>query len=248
MTARKRRPNIRRSPITRSKWDKMLAAYRERPTIKHVSQAGEVGMKTARRAVNEGWPDLNLPPFIELAASGSNVHKEMAVMRESWEESALTQGEAARMAAEEGLAARITMDAAVRSMRMSQTYAERILEKIDEGEMIIPEKVTPRLVQSLIRSMESASNIVEKAMKIERMRAGEPEKTLGIQIGIMLEKCTLEELSEVASTGHMPARVLGHREAVKEAVAPPIDAEFEESDTVDNGEGNEADEPGYGEE
>lgn len=231
MTAPKKRTNVRRSPITRSKWDKMLAAYRERPTIKNVALAGDVGTKTAKRAIREGWPDLSLPPFIELATSGTNVHKEMAVYRESWEEAAMTKGEATRRAAEEGMAARITMDAAVRSMRMTQGYAERVLEKIDNGDLLIPEKITPRLVGSLVRSMESAANIVEKAMRIERMRAGEPEAVLGIQIGMMLERCNEEELEYVMRTGAIPARIIGQREAATQAVKEEaIDAEYTEQE------------------
>ncbi len=230
MATKRRVPNVRRSPITRSKWDAMLAAYRERPTIKNVMATGKVGAKTAKRAINEGWPDLSLPPFIELMSGGTSVHKEMARMRESWEEAALTQGEAARQAAEEAMAARVTMDSALRAVRMSQGYAAAILEKIEQGETLIPEKVTPKLVQSLIRSMESAANIVEKAMKIERLRAGEPEAVLGIQIGILLERCTDAELEVVEKTGEIPRRILGHKEAIKVSTEDVIDAEFEKTE------------------
>ena len=84
MGSRRDAPNLRNYSVTRSQWDKMLAAYRERPTIKSVMAAGEVGKRIARRAVMEGWPDLSLPPFVEVVVSGSTVHKEMAVLRESW--------------------------------------------------------------------------------------------------------------------------------------------------------------------
>jgi hypothetical protein len=185
-------------------------------------QAGGVGYKTAKRAISEGWPDLSLPPFAELQA-GTSVHKEMALTRESWEEAAITKGEAARQAAEEAMAARITMDAAIRSMRMSQGYAARILEKIEEGDALIPEKITPRIVLALVNAMNTAAGTVEKAMKIERMRQGEPEKILGIQIGMLIERCSLEELEATAATGDVPARVLGQREVVKTLVSEVAD-------------------------
>jgi hypothetical protein len=227
-----RRSNIRRSPITRTKWDKMLAAYRERPTVKSVRDAGEVGVKVAKRAINTGWPDMNLPPFIELATPGTSVHKEMALMRESWQESAIVQGEAARHAAEESMAARVVMDAAMKSMKMSLDYAQRVMDQMQETGVILPSVVTPKTINALVKSMESAANIVEKAMKIERMRLGEPDKTLGIQIGIMLDRCTDEELESVERTGDLPARILGQREVVARIVQEDKDGDEQTVDVL----------------
>ena len=106
------------SRISRPVWDKMLAAYRERPQIKHVMQAAGVGKKMARRAIMEGWPDHSLPPFVELEAGGTSVHKEMAKLRETWQEAEITRGEAARQAAEKAMAARTTMAMAFQRIRL----------------------------------------------------------------------------------------------------------------------------------
>lgn len=218
---RKRAPNLRSCPITRSQWDKMLSAYRERATIKNVMEAGGVGKRVARRAVMEGWPDHNLPPFVELASSGTTVHKEMARLRESWEESATTQGEAARMAAEQAQAARITMASALQATQLSQQMAQQMMEKLNNGECAFPEDLTPKIVQQVVRSLDTSAAIVEKAIKIEKMRTGEPEAQLGIQIGIMLERCNDDELDIVIKTGHLPDRLLDQRRLV---VATPTEA------------------------
>jgi hypothetical protein len=199
----------------------MLAAYRERATIKNVMEAGGVGKRVARRAVMEGWPDHNLPPFVELASSGTSVHKEMARIRESWEDAATTQGEAARMAAEQAMAARVTMDSALQATRLSQKLAVEMMEKLERGECAFPDELTPKVVQQVVRSLDTSAAIVEKAIKIEKMRTGEPEAQLGIQIGIMLERCNEDELEIVIKTGHLPDRLLDQRRLI---VATPDEA------------------------
>jgi hypothetical protein len=214
-----------RSSFDRRQWDKMLAAYRDRPTVKHVMAAGDVGRRIARRAIMEGWPDLNLPAFVELAADGTSVHKEMAKLRETWEESAVTQGEAARMAAEQAMAARVTMGSAMKAMRLSQCMADKMLEKIERGELAMPEELTPQVVRQVVASMDSAASIVKKAIEIEQARAGEPEANLGMQIGIMIERCSETELEDIIRTGHMPDRLLDQRRMVSSHLSDTSSAE-----------------------
>lgn len=224
MGSRRSSPNLRNYSVTRSQWDKMLAAYRERPTIKSVMAAGGVGKRIARRAVMEGWPDLSLPPFIELMSSGTTVHKEMAVLRESWEEAAITKGEAARQAAEEAMAARLAMKSAIQSAQLAHQYAEKVLGLLNNVELSV-EDVTPKLVYQLVRTMESSNATLEKAMKIEQMQMGKPEQVLGIQIGILLERCNDSELEVVVTTGELPSRILDQRKRVIEAVSEESKAE-----------------------
>jgi hypothetical protein len=196
----------------------MLAAYRERPTIQSVMEAG-VGKRIARRAIMEGWPDLSLPPFIELLSSGTSVHKEMAVMRENWQEAAVVQGEAARMAAEQAMAARISMAAALQSSRLAQGYAALALKKLEAGELALPEEITPKVLQSIVTSLEKSAAVVERAVRIQHMQAGEPEAVLDSQIIVLINQCKDDELDGVIATGCVPGRLLDHRRRVIDAVS-----------------------------
>jgi uncharacterized protein (UPF0147 family) len=183
--------------------------------------AGGVGKRIARRAVMLGWPNQSLPPFIELMVTGSTVHKEMAVFRDSWEEAAVTKGEAARQAAEEAMAARISMKSALQSAKMSQMYAAKVIEKLEADDFEMPE-ISPKLIYQIIRSLESSTTVVEKAMKIEQMQMGRPENILGIEIGILLERCSNEELEAMAGSGELPDRILDQRRRVVEAVGTSV--------------------------
>lgn len=203
------------SRISRPVWDKMLAAYRERPQIKHVMEAAGVGKKMARRAIMEGWPDHSLPPFVELEAGGTSVHKEMAKLRETWEESEITRGEAARQAAEEAMAARYTMGMALETMKLNRKVLAKIMEKIEDDTIPIPEEMTPKILYQLTKSMDTAAAVVQKALDVERKRMGEPEQVLGIQIGLLLDHCEDSELLVVMQTGDIPKRLLDQRTGSK---------------------------------
>lgn len=218
MGSRRSIPNIRRSSITRTQWDKMLAAYRERPTIQSVMAAG-AGKRIARRAIMEGWPDLSLPPFIELLSSGTSVHKEMAVMRETWQEAAVTQGEATRLAAEEAMAARVSMSAALQASRLAQGYASMLLKKLENGELSLPEEITPKVMQQIVMALDRSAAVVERAVRIERLRTGEPEATLGSSIIVLINQCKEDELESVIATGTVPSRLLDQRRRVIDAVS-----------------------------
>jgi hypothetical protein len=208
--------NLRRSPITRKLWDKMLAAYKERATIKHICDNTDAGRKLATRAVREGWPEMGLPSFIEVLGtkgnSGTTVLKEMATTRASWEDTAMEKGEAARQAAEEALAARTVMSSSLNVLKKLERYADKIIDAaILEG---APEEVTPKHVQQVISAIERTTAITERAMRIERMRAGEPEQVLGLMLGQLLDRCNQGDLVYVVQTGHMPSHLVDQRRTV----------------------------------
>lgn len=219
----KRRPKV--CPITRKQWDDMYLAWRKRPSVQSVMDGGGVGRRIATRAINVGWPDASLPPFSELLKGSPSVHREMQAYREQWEEAALQKGEAARQAAEEAMAARISMSAALKASRMAQGYAAQVLEKLEQGQAYIPDDITPKVIYQIVRSLESSATVVEKAMKVEQMRASKPEEVLGIEIGILLERCTDDELNVVTKSGHLPARIVSQRKAIQSHIGT-----FDESD------------------
>lgn len=219
----------KRCPITRSQWDKMLTAYREKPTIKYVMEAGGCGKRAARRAIMEGWPDHGYPPFTELGGEAAAIHKEMSVFRQSWADADVTRGEAARQAAEEAMAARISMDAALKASRLAQGYAAKVLERLEQDpEAMIPDDITPKVVLQLCTSLEKSATVVEKAMKIEQMRAGKPEAVLGVEIGILIDRCSDDELEIVATSGELPARIIDTRRNIR-AMAATAANEAEET-------------------
>ena len=159
----------------------------------------------------EGWPDLGLLPFVELVSSGTSVHKEMAVRRESWQESAIVQGEAARQAAEEVAAAKICQTASMHAMNLASKAAEKLLERLSDGEDPIPEEISLMDINRVLKALNTASEIAKRTFDVQRTAMGSPEDQLGDAIGKLLSGCDDDELEVIIETGHIPDRLLDHR-------------------------------------
>jgi len=236
--------NLRRSPITRKLWDKMLAAYRERATIKHVCEKAGVGRKMATRGIREGWPEMGLPSFVEALGtkgnSGTTVHREMAATRANWEDTAMEQGEAARQAAEEALAARTIMKSSLDALKKLERYANKVLDAAASSG--IPEEITPKHVQQVVSALERVTAITERAIRIERMRATEPEQILGAILGQLLERCDQQDLLFVVQTGHMPSHLVDQRRTVMAQIATGGETDAEAA-ALDSARGSVIDVP-----
>lgn len=206
----------RRPSVSDEVWEQMLAAYRDEPTIKHVMEATGVGKRVARRAIQEGWPDHGLSPFRELDHSQVATLKEAARYRQRHEDGILATCEATRIAAEETMAARIVMDAALKSMRVSQEYAAAALKWLQDNKFPMPEDgLEPKHIAQLVKSLRDSTETLHTALEIIHQRTGRPGDTLNLNIAVLLDQCADEDLEEVAATGHVPGRVLDHRSLVR---------------------------------
>jgi len=97
-------------------------------------------------------------------------------------------------------------DAAVR-------VAGMFLEKIENGDFKLGASVTLADFANLAKVIEKVGVSVERAMRVARLHAGEPDAVLGIQVGALLTPCSLDELAEIQRTGALPARILGLQSA-----------------------------------
>ena len=51
------------------------------------------------------------------------------------------------------------------------------------------------------------------------MRAGKPEAILGVEIGILIDRCSDDELELVAESGELPARIIDQRRNIRAMAA-----------------------------
>lgn len=235
--------------ISKEKWSELYELYKQHPTATHLMEYGGIGRRVARRAIYDGWPHLRLLPFIKIPKGKNPVHYRLAQHRRAWEEDAVAKGEAARMAAEQASAARISMAAALKGSQLANRMAEEMISKLDAGDTVLPDDITPKIVTQIISALNTSTEITKRAIEIEKMRAGEPEEALGIQIGIMLERCSDDELTYVCQTGSLPTRIVDQRKAIVDALeasAEVVEAksntEVQETQTDKVVEADEADE------
>jgi hypothetical protein len=201
------------------------------PSFAHVRRATGLGHRLIERAIKEGWPDLGLPPLPEASVQfldPERVHAEMAKlsgMRERVLDNLLrpiegeepgynlnireAREEAVRRAGEQSMAAREALSMATRTAKVVNTLAKRVQELMEGGKLELPDVATPQLIALLARTADIAASTVHKAIQIERLKSGEPEAIVGVQIGTALSTATPEELQEVIKTGLLPGRLMG---------------------------------------
>lgn len=229
-SVRGRRPRV--SGMPREVWQRLLSAWQEKPTVTHLVQTCKVGERQAKRAVYIGYPEIGAPPLSEVRPDPILVHAKMAEQRDE----AMVhraENEAARRSAEEATAARATLGGAAKTAQAVLHLATRVVELIEQGKLEISEdQVTPKLLLDLCTAIDRSSVAVERAMRIERIHAGEPEAVLGMRIGLLLDQCSTEELNGIRREGRLPLRLLGlaeerpaERPVIIEAESHPVDPE-----------------------
>lgn len=113
-----------------------------------------------------------------------------------------------RRSGEEAAAARISLRSAVQIAALVGHMSERLIEGLETGTVQIPLDLDSATIGRLASAADAATGAVERALRLERVRQGEPERIIGVQIGALLDKCSDDELDYVKRTGRLPSRVV----------------------------------------
>lgn len=112
-----------------------------------------------------------------------------------------------RVATEESLA-RLSMRNALNVGAALELMTEKLLEGVENGSISLPKVLDVKTLSTLATSVDKLTSATERAIKIEKGKAGEVEDRMGIQIGILLSGCSEEELDGViANQGELPERI-----------------------------------------
>lgn len=140
--------------------------------------------------------------------------------------------EEARRKAQEIKATKGALEAAMQAVLAAKLYGREILKLVEGGQMDLPAKVDARAITSLARAVNVSTGALERAVRVERLRSGRPAEVVGVQIGLLLETATDDELGEIQRTGRIPPRILGLSRAVEPIDRDAIDVEIEEDDAA----------------
>ena len=223
----------RTGKVTRVQWDKMLAAFRENPTVANLMREAGVGRKMAKRAIFDGWPERALPPFVTLTTGMTTIHKEMAKLN-NWDDADIVREEAAKQGAREAHASFTLMSSAIRMLDLNMKQAALVIEKLEQGALRFPEdgEIGPKYIYQLTKSMDTAGALVQKALEVERKRLGEPEEILGAQFIQIFNMCSMDELDDVIKTGTLPDRLMDARVRSEEDTIIDIEEQTEDQNNV----------------
>jgi hypothetical protein len=112
-----------------------------------------------------------------------------------------------RKSAEEAAVARQQMNMCINMGAIFSHFIDTMMVAIERGDMPLPAVLDPRMLSTIVSSLERLTAATERAVKIDKGRAGEQENKLGALIGMMLDGCTDEELILVGKTGAIPKRL-----------------------------------------
>lgn len=148
----------------------------------------------------------------------------------------------------ESRATRAALRSAFHAVRAAQLYGREVVKRLEEGQIDLPDQIDARTISMLARAASISSSALERAIKVERLRDGKPSEVVGLQIGMLLENASSDELDEIQRTGVPPPRMLGLQAAsitVDDVTAgesdgdSDLDSTFEAVD--DTNDGNEED-------
>lgn len=79
---------------------------------------------------------------------------------------------------------------------------------LESGEIMLPKIVDAKIIASLASSADRLTAAMERAVRIEKGRAGAPEQNIGVKIGILLNNCDEDELDEIINKKRLPQRLV----------------------------------------
>jgi len=199
--------------ITRGLWRKMLAAYRERPKIEYVANTCGVGVRMARRAVRKGWEDLDLPAFQDIVQTESHIPQTKTIQTQPQPRRlSLPELDAQKPSPNpdpnEPDASDLAMTSAVSVAQVTSQFAQEILERIQVGQGISVGEISPKAILELVRAVNYSNELTKRAIELKELQRDKPNEQFWTELGMLLDRCTEEELVEVAKTGKLPHRLL----------------------------------------
>ena len=122
-------------------------------------------------------------------------------------ERALVRDAVAR-SADEAAMARVSKSNCLNLAAVLSYTVDKLMEGIEDGTInLLPSDVNLKHLTGLTMAVERLTAAMERTIKIEKGRVGEPDKVLGIQIGLLLDGCSDEELEKIMECGQLPTRL-----------------------------------------
>lgn len=120
--------------------------------------------------------------------------------------------------AKEAAAAQGMLNAAMSSTNLFSRYLEEVNNTVLSGnaEFALPAKITLEHLTKLAQAADKLASSLDRAVRLSRLTAGEPESNIAMEVSLLVNRLTTEELRIYVDTGHLPPRLRGRASAVFE--------------------------------
>ena len=187
-------------------------------------------------ATNTAEVNLRSHEAMQEISANSNLNEDNFLLNLPEYQAAITN-----RAAREAAAAASLLEVGLRGGETFLGFMRMLTKKMQrEGEAAFdePDKITPKLLETLSKAMNSLSNTIDTAIQVSRRAAGEPERNLSLEVSYLVGLMDLTELREYKATGKFPRRIMTGASGSalgllmeSDPLQRPIEAEFTHDDT-----------------
>jgi len=180
---------------------------------KHIKKAKEVlsdmesaANKLGKEADTREMEEETTTVVTELEAAAVRAQIEEQKIRNVGERALVA--DATRRAADEAAMARVSGSNCLSLAAIMSHTIDKLMDGIENGEInLLPKDANLKTLTSLTVAAEKLTSAMERVIKIDKGRAGEPDNVLGIQIGVLLDGCSDDELDHIMKGGALPNRL-----------------------------------------
>lgn len=251
-------------PISREKYERMVTAAQELdPTTEEffqkMARAGKVKPNTARKAWREGWPQVDLPPIVELSqarmlgwmlparavrqVAGSLEEDAEAARREMNNRATL---DAISSRAEEAMMVGYARKATIKALRgimdqvdpmneMAATMTQKMKVLIGGATTFQDVERASRIWWRLVAIIRAGSEAAHGLIKMERLLLGAPTDIIGVEVNLTAQH-KVQVGVDIESINALAAQMENSRQAILRLRDPhPDDVEVIEAHEAEVG-------------
>lgn len=239
--SRNQRDYVYRIDKTLSEEDyrKVYEAYGETGELNKIVEATGLKTKQVNHLIDKGLLRLGLPAIrehaVDLAEVNTRLQDAVAIMDKSPSKNFLAtlpdvQKAVTDRATREAAAAQSLLSSAMSASQVILEYVNKVFEKAQiPGAMEAPDIVTGGTLETLSKTVNNMTKAVDSAVRLSRLTAGEPESNLGVEVTVMINKMSDDELQWFLEHQQLPPRLRiggGGPPSNDESGLDPIDVEF----------------------
>ncbi|MBM4370590.1 MAG: hypothetical protein FJ098_03005 [Deltaproteobacteria bacterium] len=208
-------------------WETVLHAFARTGVPEDISAETDIPVEKVRHLLDYGIHRLNVPPIVEAAVDHAEIARRVQAaglspdnppsrnlsLKDPQVQEAITD----RIAAE-ATGASLLLQISLSHLAVQLDWIRAVQRHAKEHGFQLPEGPLPRAyLETVAKVSDSMAKVADRAIRLSKFTAGEPEQNVEVIIAQMIALCTPDEVLQAARTGMLPARFRGQVGGGKES-------------------------------
>jgi len=207
--------------LSQDDWMKVYEAYQRVGTPAGLARETGLSERAIRHLLKHGIERLALAPIKEHAIDLAEVNTRMQAMGgDPGSNKSVDNFKFNLPEVQEAVLDRVATEAAgaqmllKSSMNAASLYNSFLTEvcriALDkDGGFSLPDKVGPKLIQQLVGTADKLATTLDRAVRLSRLTAGEPESNVSMEVSILVARLDEDALQRFEKTGQIPPELRG---------------------------------------